>query len=232
VIQRASFRFDGVRAGFLALSVSTVVFACSDDGDDEPPEPPGPVAMQIGKLRPRGSDTWKPGDAEPVVVGCDASLGITAFVYAPGSNPDPEYVPDPDDRTDPGHIPGDWLFRPPGACSREQCGTLFVSVEAGGRTVTGEAALDTVVLDLAPLGSPLEGRLRVRAELRENGDEVGVYARQPLVDELELDAVSDECPPDGGGTGGSGGSGGTGGTSGAGAGGAPGGAGEAGAGGA
>jgi hypothetical protein len=94
-----------------------------------------------------------------------------------------------------------------------------VSVESvdGGAVATGEAALDTVVVDLSPLGSAFEGRLRVRAELRENGEALAEYRNEPLVYEVELDVVSDDCSPDGeagaGGapsTGGSGGSGGTG----------------------
>jgi len=220
-MHRASPRFAGVRAVLFAFGIVTVVLACSDDDDDVPPAPPGPVAMEIGKLYPRGGEVWLPGDAEPMLLGCDAELGLTAFVYVPGTSPNPD---------DAGggllgeggglnlpHVDGDWLFRPPGACSREQCGTLHVSVEAvgTGAIVTGEAALETVVVDLEPLGT-LAGRLRIRAELRENGGErVGVYAKQELADEIEIEIASDECSPDGGaGAGGAPSTGGTGGTGG------------------
>lgn len=177
--------------------------------------------MNLGKLLPRGSDVWKPGDAEPVTIGCDQRLGVSVTVWDPVAKrlSDPENPDDPPDIDAPeyqnGAWAGDWLFRPPGACGRKQCGTLLVSVEAidGGAVATAEAALDTVVVELAPLGAEYEGRLRIRAELRENGgDTVGVYEREPLADELEIDVVAAECPN---GQGGAGGAPSTGGTSGA-----------------
>jgi hypothetical protein len=221
------------------------VLACSDDDDDAPPEPPGPVALSIGALLPRGSETWKPGDAEPVVVGCDLRLGVTAVIWDPilkaaldDAGPTMVTPPAIDDAGYVnGTLRGDWLFRPPGACSREQCGTLRIRVEptGGGAAAVGEVALETAVIDLAPLAGSLAGRVRISAELRQDGKTTGTYKGIPLVDELEVELTEDDCSS--GGTGGTS-SGGTGGTSGGGAGGAPGsggapgGAGEAGAGGA
>jgi len=234
----------GRRALIFIVAPLALALACGSNEDEQPPAPPGPVAIALGKFFPRGSDSWKPGDSEPVVLGCDGQLGVTAWVYAPGTLPDPEAMVeiDPDTMRPkvPAHIPGDWLFRPPGACSRDQCGTLAVSVESvdGGAVATGEAALDTVVVNLSPLGSAFQGRLRVRAELRENGATLAVYRGEPLAYELEIDVVPDDCPPDGeggaggapstGGTGGSGGTGNQGGEAGVpGAAGSPGGAGGA-----
>jgi len=209
--------------------------SCGGGDEDEPPAPPGPVAMQVGRLLPRGSEVWKRGDAEPVVIGCDGQLGVTAFVYQPGTLADPEAVPDPDAKPpEQAHEDGDWLFRAPGTCGREQCGTLAVTIEpvAGGPSARGEAALDTVIVDLAPLGPRFSGRLHVHAELREDGEKTANYKGLLLSDDLVVDVTPDDCAPDGEGgaggtpgTGGTGGSGGTGGASG-GMGGTPGGAGE------
>ncbi|HEX6274543.1 MAG TPA: hypothetical protein VFZ53_15980 [Polyangiaceae bacterium] len=243
MIHRVSTRT--FRAAQLAVGVATVALACSEGDDDAPPEPPGPVALAIGALLPRGSETWKPGDVEPVVLGCDLRLGVTAVIWDPvekavRDDAGPTMVTPPaiDDASYvDGTLRGDWLFRPPGACSREQCGTLRISVEpaSGGAAIVSEVALESAMIDVGPLAGALEGRVRIRAELRQDGETTGTYKGIPLVDELEVELREDDCPP--GGTGGtsSGGtsSGGTGGTGGgAGAGGAPGGAGEAGAGGA
>jgi hypothetical protein len=198
--------------------------SCSDDGDDEQPAPLGAVAIDIGKLLPRGGDTWKPGAAEPVVLGCDRKLGVVVTVWDPDakrrserllpSDPvDPPDIDAPDYQN--GNWSGDWLFRPPGACTRKQCGTLHVSVaQAGGTEATAEVALDTAVVDVSSLETGFAGALRIRAELREDGgDTVGVYGQEPLVAELTLDVVSADCTGDGeGGAGGAPATGGTGGS--------------------
>jgi hypothetical protein len=212
----------------LALALS-----CSGNDEEEPPPPPGPVAMALWKLLPRGAHEWKPGDTEPVVIGCDARLGASAVIYDPTVNeagappPDPD-DPNPADAGKPKYVRGDWLFRPPAACSREQCGTLRVTVEpvAGGSVASAEASVDTVVVDLAPLADALEGRLRIRAELRENGTKTATKNGEPLADEIEVEVTREDCStggdagaagtPGSGGTSGSGGSGGTGGSSGSG----------------
>jgi hypothetical protein len=217
----------------LVLSLGPLVLALSCEGDEEstPPEPPGPVAFAIGELLPRGGDKWRPGDVEPVVIGCDRRLGVTGIVWDPvekrrsedlevDAHVDPPAIDDPKYAN--GDWRGDWLFRPPGACGQTQCGTLRVTVEAGGAVATSEAALETVLVDLAPLGDAFEGRLRIRAELLENGETPALKLGELLADELEVDAVSDDCSTDGeggaggapSGTGGTSGTGGVGGTTG------------------
>ena len=109
-----------MRTALLGALPLALALSCGSSDEDEPPPPPGPVAMQIGKLLPRGSEIWRPGDAEPVVIGCDHHLGVTVFVYKPLTSPDPSAD---------GHVDGDWLFRAPGTCGREQCGTLAVTVQ-------------------------------------------------------------------------------------------------------
>jgi hypothetical protein len=221
--------------------------SCGDDESEAPPEPPGPVAFAIGELRPRDADRWRPGDAEPVTIGCDGRLGVTVIVWdpvekakAPGEDASAPSLDDIDYKN--GAWRGDWLFRPPGACGHEQCGTLRVTVEAeDGAVATSEAALETAVVELAPLGDSIEGRLRIRGELLENGRTPATKAGELLADELEIEAVRDDCSPDGeggsggaptGGTGGTGGMSGDGGTAGAGDQGGQGGAGTSGTGGA
>jgi hypothetical protein len=187
--------------------------ACGADDETAPPRPPGPIAVAIDELRPRGGDYWRPGDPEPVVVGCDRRLGVTVVFY------DPEvYDPDrpPGAGGDTGFGDPDWLLRPPDACSgRKQCGTIAVSVEplAGGTRVTGAAALQTVLVDLAPLGAALDGRVRIRAELLDDGETPATKDGLPLADELEVELRSEECPT-GGEAGAGGAPSGTGGTSG------------------
>jgi hypothetical protein len=183
--------------------------ACGADDDTIPPTPPGPIAVAIDELRPRGDDHWRPGDPEPVVVGCDRRLGVTVLFYDPA-------LYDPDAPGDAGVGEPDWLLRPPHACNgRKQCGTVAVSVEplAGGRVATGEAALRTVLVDLTPLGAALDGRVRIRAELKDDGETPAAKGDQPLVDELEVELRAEECPT-GGEAGAGGAPSGTGGTSG------------------
>jgi hypothetical protein len=206
---------------FVALGLLFLALSCGDDEETVPPEPPGPIAFAIGELLPRGSDRWRPGEAEPVVIGCDRRLGVTALLYDPLVYRDGP--PPPDDPSTPGvkYVRGDYLLRPPGACSRAQCGTLRVTVEAAsGAVATNEVAVETAVVDLEPLGDALEGRLSIRAELLENGETPATERGEPLADEMEIDALLDDCAPDGeGGAGGAppstGGTSGTGGTGGA-----------------
>jgi hypothetical protein len=89
-----------------------------------------------------------------------------------------------------------------------------VTVEAeGGAVATSEVAVETAVVDLGPLGDALEGRLSIRAELLENGETPAQKLGELLADEIEVEAVLDDCSPDG--EGGAGGApSGTGGTSG------------------
>lgn len=198
----------------LALCPLAFSLSCEDDSEEIPPEPPGPVAFALAELRPRGADTWKPGDAEPVVIGCDSNLGVTVVIYDPLKTPDgappdphaPEYLD--------GDWRGDWLVRPPGACGQEQCGPVRVTVEAAnGESVTTEAALETVVVDLAPLGDAIDGPLRIQAELFKNGGVPATKRGELLADELEIEAMRETCPDGEGGAGGAP-TGGTGGTSG------------------
>jgi len=172
----------------LALALS-----CSSSDEEEPPPPPGPVAFAIGELFPRGADQWRPGDPEPVVIGCDGNLGLTGLRYDPIVYRDAP--PPPDEPNQPRYVRGDWLFRPPGACSRKQCGTLRVTVEpvTGGAIATGEASAETVVVNLAPLADALEGRLHIVAELMENGTVPAVRIGQPLADELEIEVTREDC---------------------------------------
>jgi hypothetical protein len=174
-----------------------VPLACGADDETAPPRPPGPIAVAIDELRPRGLDRWRPGDPEPVVVGCDRQLGVTVVFYDPA-------VYDPDRPSGVGGETGfgdpDWLLRPPHACSgRKQCGTVAVSVEPliGGGVVTGAAALRTVLVDLAPLGAALDGRVRIRAELLDDGETPAMKGDLLLVDELEVELRSEECPTGG-----------------------------------
>ena len=181
--------------------------SCGSDEETVPPRPPGPIAIAIDALRPRGNDLWRPGDPEPVVVGCDRQLGVTILFYDPA-------IHDPDAPAG-GGAGGesfgdpDWLLRPPHACyGRKQCGTVAVSVQplAGGPTATGAASLPTVLVDLAPLGTALVGQVRIRAELLDDGETPATKDGLPLVDELEVELGSEECPTGGeGGTGGPGG---------------------------
>lgn len=214
------------RAAFLGALPLALALSCGSSDEDDPPPPPGPVAMQIGKLLPRGSEIWKPRDPEPVVIGCDHNLGVTVFVYRPGTQPDPDPAdPDPETAPDaagkpvklPPHQDGDWLFRAPGTCGREQCGTLAVTVQpvGGGPSARAEVALDTAIVDLAPLGPNFTGRVRLLAELLEDGEKVANYKGLLLSHEIELDLAPDDCAPDGeGGAGGAPSTGGTGGTGG------------------
>ncbi len=206
----------------LALALS-----CGDDEDAAPPEPPGPVAFALGELLPRGAETWRPGDPEPIVIGCDRRLGVTALIYDPVVYRDGPPPPDDPNNPEQGkYVRGDYLLRPPGACGQPQCGTLRVTVEAeSGEVATSEVAVETAVVNLTPLGDAIEGRLRIRGELLENGKTPATKAGQPLADEIEVEATPETCSPDGeggaggaptGGTGGSGTTGGSGGTAGAG----------------
>jgi hypothetical protein len=235
---------------FLASAPLVFSVSCDDDEQAPPPEPPRPVGMMIGELRPRGSEVWQRDDAEPVVIGCDRRLGVTLYIYENLLSP-----PSAESTPAWSFTRGDYLLRPPGTCTRTQCGTAKVTVEslANGAVVTAQASVETVVVDLVSLGDT-DGTLRIRAELLENGRTLAMRNGQPLADELELSVSSEDCEPDGGaGAGGEAGAGGspsggsaggggsgnqaggaTGGTAGsaAGAGGAPGGApGEAGGGG-
>jgi hypothetical protein len=213
-VQRRRSPVRTARVFHLTLLLSAglcVPLACSGDDETAPPRPPGPIALAIDELRPRGIDSWRPGDPEPVVVGCDRRLGVTVLFYDPAL-----YDPDAPDAGDAGVGTPDWLLRPPHACSgRKQCGTVAVSVEplAGGPAATGEGALRTVLVDLAPLGAALDGRVRIRAELKEDGETPATKGDQPLVDELEVELRSEECPT-GGDAGAGGAPSGTGGTSG------------------
>jgi hypothetical protein len=219
----------GIQAAFVAALPFALALSCNGNNEEEPPPPPEPVRMVIGELLPRAADKWRPGDAEPVVIGCDLQLGVTAIVWDPvqkasdtgGGTDDMTPPPIDDPSYTNGRWAGDWLFRPPGACGREQCGTLHVTVEpasGGGPSVTSEAALETVFVNLAPLGDALDGSLRIVAELRENGTtKVGETGRgDPLVDELEIEFTRErDCSTGSGGEGGMPGTtGGTGGTSG------------------
>jgi len=226
----------------LVLSLS-----CDDDEQAPPPAPPGPVAMMIGELRPRGSEVWQRDDPEPIVIGCDRRLGVRLYIYNDLVDENGNIVVDgpfqPSAESGWEFTSGDYLLRPPGTCTRAQCGVAKVTLEslANDAVVTAYASVDTVVVDVASLGD-LDGAIKIRAELLENGRTLAMRNGQPLADELELAVSSEDCAPDGQGgaaghaTGGSAGSSdGTGGSAGSsdGMGGAPGGApGEGGAGGA
>jgi hypothetical protein len=248
-----------LRAALVAIAPLVLSLSCDDDEQAPPPDPPGPVAMMIGELRPRGSEVWQRDDSEPVVIGCDRQLGVTLYIYNnfldEQGDPvaDGSFRPSADSMVPWNFTRGDYLLRPPGTCTRAQCGVAKVTVEslANDAVVTAYASVDTVVVDVRSLGDA-PGTLRIRAELLENGRTLAMKGDQPLADELEISVTSEaNCAPDGEGgaggapssTGGSAGSNNQGGQSGAGtggsagspagAGGAPGGApGEGGAGGA
>jgi hypothetical protein len=197
--------------------------SCDDDEQAPPPEPPGPVAMMIGELRPRGSEVWQRDDPEPIVIGCDRRLGVRLYIYNDLRDEEGTFLDagrfQPSAESGWGFTSGDYLLRPPGTCTRAQCGIAKVTVGslANDAVVTAYASVDTVVVDVASLaGAP--GTLKIRAELLENGRTLATRAGQPLADELEVTVTSETCPPDGeagaggapSGTGGSTGSGGSG----------------------
>ena len=187
--------------------------------------------MMIGELRPRSSEVWQRDDAEPVVIGCDRRLGVTLYIYNnlfdENGKPledengnilkDARFQPSADTEVPWSFTPGDYLLRPPGTCTREQCGVAKVTVESlsDGAVATAFASVDTVVVDVASLGDA-PGTLKIRAELLENGRTLAMKNGQPLADELEVAVSSEECGPDGaGGAGGAGeGGAGTGGSAG------------------
>jgi hypothetical protein len=192
----------------LALAV-----ACGDSDESAPPEPPGEIAIAIQELLPRGAEHWHLGDPEPVRLGCDRRLGVTVDFYDPvakaKAEDDYERLMDAGiDAEAPGAPPdGDWLLRTAGACGgHEQCGTLAIFVEpvGGGPSATAQAALATVLVDLAPLGDAAFGPLRIRAELRENGVATEAFQKHglPVVDELEVAFAPDDCAPGDAGAGG------------------------------
>ena len=195
-----------LRAVLVAIAPLVLSLSCDDDEQAPPPDPPGAIAFAIGELLPRGADKWRPGDAEPVVIGCDLELGVTTLPYKPIlTDAGPVGPPLPDE---PGKKPyerGDYLLRPPGTCTRPQCGVVKVTVESltSGDVATALASVETVFINLSPLGD-LDGAIRIRAELLENGVTLAMKNGEPLADELELSVRSEaDCAPDGeGGAGG------------------------------
>jgi hypothetical protein len=192
-----------LRATFAAIASVLFSFSCDDDEQAPPPEPPGPVAMMLGELRPRGSEVWHRDDPEPVVIGCDRQLGVTLYVYNDFVDENGRLIPDggrfqPSAASDWKFTRGDYLLRPPGSCTRAQCGIAKVTVESetSGAVVTAHAAVETVVVDLTSLGE-LDGTLTIRAELLEHGRMLAMKNGQPLADELELSVSSEDCGPDG-----------------------------------
>ncbi|HEX6765812.1 MAG TPA: hypothetical protein VF103_10055 [Polyangiaceae bacterium] len=234
----------------LAPFAPLALAAACDNGDETaPPTPPGEIAIAIQELLPRGAEHWLRGDAQPVTLGCDLRLGVTVDFYDPVAKATAEdnYQRLMDaglDAEPPGPPPdGDWLLRTAGACGgHEQCGTLAITVEpvGGGPSVSAQAALATVLVDLTPLGDAAYGELRIHAELRENGVATEAFRKRglPVVDEIDVAFRADDCEPGGAGAGGmpsgtggttaTGGSGGTGNRGGEGGAGATGGTGQGG----
>ncbi|HEX6272449.1 MAG TPA: hypothetical protein VFZ53_05395 [Polyangiaceae bacterium] len=196
----------------LASTPLLLFLSCDDDEQAPPPEPPGPVAMMIGELRPRGSDVWQRDDPEPITIGCDRRLGVRLYIYNDVVDENGKIMDagrfQPSAESDWKFTSGDYLLRPPGTCTRAQCGVAKVTVEslANDAVVTAYASVDTVVVDVSSLGDA-PGTLKIRAELLENGRTLAMRNGQALADELELSVSSEDCAPDG--EGGAGGEGGT-----------------------
>jgi hypothetical protein len=103
---RAVF-FVGSAVGFLA---------CGDDTAAPTVTTPGPAAIVLTSLSPRGSSVWTPdgdGDPQPVELDCDGRLGVSV---ATRGLDETETIT--------------WAYRTPGACgSSPNCGYLRIDLD-------------------------------------------------------------------------------------------------------
>jgi hypothetical protein len=165
------------------LGCFLVLGACGNSGSEKTAPPPA-VTLAVTALLPRNGDVWQPGDAEPVLVGCDRRLGVTLEVE-------------------------NFNLRAPGSCGGSvQCGYAEVSLlhAADGSVAAGPiaAAGTGLVLDLSEL-APVDGDYLVHPELR---TEVGTvydnnYAEPPVDVSVRL-AADGPCDTGEGGAGGGG----------------------------